>query len=43
MPQPADTIARGGRWTKPELKKLGTIADVTGAQTAGPQGNSTKS
>jgi hypothetical protein len=30
-------------WAAPELKKLGTIADVAGSQTAGPQGSGTKS
>ena len=30
-------------WTTPELKKLGTIADVAASQTAGPQGGGTKS
>jgi hypothetical protein len=29
-------------WTKPQLKRLGTIKDVAGAQGAGAQGNAAK-
>lgn len=31
------------KWTAPELKKLGTIADVAGGQTAGTQAMGSKS
>ncbi len=30
-------------WTKPEIRRLGTIKDVAGAQTPGPQGAGAKS
>ena len=30
-------------WNAPRLTRIGTIADVAGSQTAGPQGGGTKS
>lgn len=30
-------------WNAPRLKRIGTIADVAGSQTAGPQGGGAKS
>jgi hypothetical protein len=38
MSEPAKTPAPRRAWTKPELKKLGTIADVAGGGFGGPQG-----
>ena len=38
MSEPAKTPALLRTWTKPELKKLGTIADGAGGGFGGPQG-----
>ena len=43
MSETAKTIDPRRKWTKPELRKLGTIADVAGAQSAGTQAGGVKS
>lgn len=36
------TTAKPSNWTKPEIRLLGKLRDVAGAQGAGPQGNGAK-
>ena len=44
MPNSKQMPASPGRvWNPPRLNRIGTIADVAGSQTAGPQGNGAKS
>jgi hypothetical protein len=38
----AKLAVRTKAWTKPEVRTLGTIKDVAGAQGAGAQGNTVK-
>lgn len=43
MSQSNETVRKRLEWRRPELKRLGTIADVAGAQTPVAQGNGAKS